>query len=310
MASFRNRRLASSFVERPGVARGKRAAFSLSELLVVVGIIALLISLLLPALGKAREASHIVTCESNLKQLAAGAIEYCQENRGNFPLPVRAIVAPSSVRDYMEYFRWDMYVACFHPDGAPVSPVISSFVTDGIWQCPSNQIVTTPFWGGLTILGYAVDGSEPNAMLHSSYVYLASGYYPLVPTGRNYQSQVRDPSRWPHKYWEGGTALKPLFADQIVYGSLDAPASFYINHRSTPGPTAMTAFIRGFNEAFADGHVEWVISIPATPAGTSAYGMSASVTPGWGGNPTSLTVDTNNSAKDAWTPGAGGRIWY
>src|SRR5437763_12192283 len=63
----------------------RKKAFTLVELLVVIGIIALLISILLPALGKAREAARTVACASNARQVALAMRLFAQEHRGYRP---------------------------------------------------------------------------------------------------------------------------------------------------------------------------------------------------------------------------------
>ena len=67
------------------IIRNRTAAFTLVELLVVIGIIALLISILLPALGRAREAANAVKCESNLHAIGQGIAIYIEENKGSIP---------------------------------------------------------------------------------------------------------------------------------------------------------------------------------------------------------------------------------
>ena len=61
------------------------AAFTLVELLVVIGIIAVLIAILLPTLTAARRSASRTACLSNMRQLATGLFLYAAENKGSFP---------------------------------------------------------------------------------------------------------------------------------------------------------------------------------------------------------------------------------
>jgi prepilin-type N-terminal cleavage/methylation domain-containing protein/prepilin-type processing-associated H-X9-DG protein len=67
-----------------------RKAFTLVELLVVIGIIALLISILLPALNKARQQANSVSCLSNLHNMALAMSMYTNQNHGEFPFSTGA----------------------------------------------------------------------------------------------------------------------------------------------------------------------------------------------------------------------------
>ncbi len=65
----------------------KRKGFTLIELLVVISIIALLVSILMPALGKAREQTKFAVCKTNLKSYGVLATMYADDNNGVMPNP-------------------------------------------------------------------------------------------------------------------------------------------------------------------------------------------------------------------------------
>jgi prepilin-type N-terminal cleavage/methylation domain-containing protein/prepilin-type processing-associated H-X9-DG protein len=62
--------------------RARKRAFTLVELLVVIGIIALLISILIPALNKARRAANMVVCSSGMRQITMGMLMYANQYKG------------------------------------------------------------------------------------------------------------------------------------------------------------------------------------------------------------------------------------
>ena len=67
------------------ISRKKPRGFTLVELLVVIGIIALLISILLPSLQKARVQAKRLQCMNNERQLLGALLMYINDNNGTFP---------------------------------------------------------------------------------------------------------------------------------------------------------------------------------------------------------------------------------
>jgi prepilin-type N-terminal cleavage/methylation domain-containing protein len=84
-------------------------AFTLVELLVVIGIIAILIAILLPALAKAREQAKQVACASNMRQIGFAMLMYANGNRGQM-FPSDAGGPNDFPPDDQQWFVWVMKV--------------------------------------------------------------------------------------------------------------------------------------------------------------------------------------------------------
>ena len=136
----------------PRAARRARGAFTLVELLVVIGIIALLVALLLPSLNRAREQAKATQCLSNLKQVAQGMLMFSIENKGHLPQMGSASgseqVDPGTGTPVNMTIRWfgGWYGNTFH---GPSAMLARYWGTADVGGCPTFEVDETlrPMYG-------------------------------------------------------------------------------------------------------------------------------------------------------------------
>jgi prepilin-type processing-associated H-X9-DG protein/prepilin-type N-terminal cleavage/methylation domain-containing protein len=105
-----------------------RPAFTLVELLVVIGIIAILIGLLMPSLSRARENARRVNCMSNMRQLTTAWVAYAQQNKGQIVF----------AENWPNGLAW---AGPFNSDEAVVEGLLYPWVPDArVYQCPNDPV--------------------------------------------------------------------------------------------------------------------------------------------------------------------------
>lgn len=128
---------------------GKRNGFSLVELLVVIGIIAMLLGILLPSLNIARGQAKRIYCLSNLRQMGIASANYCSNNSGYFPI---AQWSTQEGDDFYSYC-WDFTVVN-GADGKRHEPGLlwEGDTIEQVQQCPSYE--GSDNWADIRYTGY------------------------------------------------------------------------------------------------------------------------------------------------------------
>ena len=120
------------------MARASATGFTLVELLVVIGIIALLISILLPSLSKARESANTVKCLANLRSLGQAINLYASDNKGCI-VPAGYLETPANANGNIN----DNYATLLIVSGyltAPILPAVTGGASEkaSVFFCPNG----------------------------------------------------------------------------------------------------------------------------------------------------------------------------
>ena len=226
----------------------RRAGFTLVELLVVIGIIALLVSLLIPSLTTAKDLAKAARCASNLRSMYTSFMNYADDFKGIWPAPWRRY--PDVPREHRYRWQWPYiishYVVPDYPldEGDPTHPR-SDFSKDmRLHNAP--QAFCLVVHEEMNVWWYS-RGPNPNkdrAMTSWSYAMLGGGIDDYIPT-----------------YRLKGTGSKVLLSDFHV-----APSEGWANVWSRYDGIPLDPHLEASNYLFADGHVQRLDALDRDPA--------------------------------------------
>ena len=154
-------------------------AFTLVEMLVVIGIIALLLAMLLPALSRVRESSRRTQCLANISELGRAVLLYCHDNKDHLPdagsgNAPDALMSPRAVGlPPWTSFGPNVYVL------PSIGQALSKYLRSDIrfWSCPSAPPNSFIYTGTDPMAGTGL-----NDVFKPNYVYLAAKeYIPALP---------------------------------------------------------------------------------------------------------------------------------
>jgi prepilin-type N-terminal cleavage/methylation domain-containing protein/prepilin-type processing-associated H-X9-DG protein len=224
----------------------RRRAFTLVELLVVIGIIAVLIALLLPSLQAAREQSRRIVCAGHLQQLGTAMMMYTQDNQDLYPFAAGVDEKSEQFSDWV-YWQGDR-----DPRKSAIARYINLQMATLI--CPSDLVENH---SQFKVSKWRYPFSYTMNMKFSSFYgppnFLPPKYPPPVRT-----SGVHTPSEKILLFDEDEHSLDDGNFSPTLVGQWDE--NFLAVRHSAPftGSNARSDDNRRGNVAFADGHVDFV----------------------------------------------------